>query len=271
LSKAGGRSYPNSSPSQSSLEKNAAIPKESRDGRIKLRSWGWWMLVLALLSFASEINAQEVPTTEQLWVDFYSYIPITDSLEYDGDIGFRHAFSEFSWWKVYWRPALAYKWKKSIRFHGGFKVAYDDYEIGADTFELRPYLGIKIIWPRVDRLAFRHFFRAEERLLLNTESDSWTSHTRLRYKLGLKVPLNNPEMVKRTVYLIASAELFGNSEGDLEERFASKRRGTVGVGYLFDQSWGLEFEYTRQGSRDTRLGGYEGTDNIFHFKAGWRH
>lgn len=236
-----------------------------------MRSWGWWVLVLAILSFSSEINAQVEATTEHLWFDFYNYFPITDSLEYDGDIGFRNAFDEFSWWRVYWRPALAYKWKRSIRFHGGLKFAFDDYEIGADTFELRPYLGIKIIWPRVDRFVFRHFLRAEQRLLLNTESDSWTSQFRLRYKLGLKAPLNNHEMVERTVYILVSAELFGNSEGDLEERFASKRRGTVGVGYLFNQSWGLEFEYTRQGSRDTRFGGYEGTDNIFHLKAGLHH
>ena len=236
-----------------------------------MRSWGLWVLVLALLGLAFETNAQERITTNHLWFDFYNYIPIADSLEYDGDIGFRHALGEFSWWRVYWRPALAYKWKSSVRFHGGLKFSFDDYEIAANTFELRPYLGIKVIWPRIDRFVFRHFLRAEQRFLHNTEFETWTSQFRLRYKLGMKVPINKPEMGERTVYVPVSAEIFGNGRGDLEERFASKLRLTVGIGYRFDLNWGLEFEYTRQGSRDTRLSGFKGSDNLFHLKARWYH
>ncbi len=228
-------------------------------------------MFLAYGSF-SNISAQEQNiTTNHLWFDFYNYFPITEKLEYDGDLGFRHAFSEFPWSRIYIRPSLAYRWKKTIRFHGGIKFAYTFQEIFADTFEIRPWLGIKIIWPKIRRIDFQHFLRLEQRFQLNTGGDSWTLQTRLRYKLGTRVPINHPSIIDKTFYVPLWVEFFDYATGDLEERFASKARATIGLGYRFNKRWRLEFEYTLQGSRVARLENFEGTDNLFHLKLRWYH
>ncbi|MCK5487160.1 MAG: DUF2490 domain-containing protein, partial [Desulfobacterales bacterium] len=185
------------------------------------------VIILIFLFFAwgslSNIHAQEqnIPTNH-LWFDFYNFFPITEKLEYGGDLGFRHAFSDFPWSRIYIRPTLAYRWKEKIRFLGGFKFAYTSQDILANTFEIRPWLGIKINWPKIRRFTFQHFLRLEQRFQFNTGSDSWASETRLRYRLGTRVPINHPTIIDKTFYLPLWAEFFRNARGDLTERFASK-------------------------------------------------
>jgi hypothetical protein len=229
-------------------------------------------LTVLAVTLISNLSAQERNiTTEHIWFDFYNYFPLTQKLEYDGDLGFRHAFSDFPWSRIYIRPSLLYRWKKTVRFHGGVKFSYTFQDIVANNFEIRPWLGIKIIFPKIRRFTFRHFLRVEQRFELNTGKDEWTSQTRLRYKLGLRVPINHPTLIDKTFYVPLSIELFDNAAGDLTERFASRGRFTAGLGYRFDKKWRLEFEYTLQGSRDTRLEGFKGSDNLFHLKLRWYH
>ena len=231
-----------------------------------------WIFLLCACGSLSDIHAQEQNiTTDHLWFDFYNYFPITEKLEYGGDLGFRHAFSDFPWSSIYIRPTLSYRWKEKIRFSGGFKFAYTDQNILANTFEIRPWLGVKIYWPKIRRLTFQHFLRLEQRFILNTRTDDWTSQTRGRYKLGTRVPINNPTIIDKTFYMPLSVEFFSNTGEDLTERFASKLRLTAGLGYRFDKRWRLEFEYTYQGSRSSRRENFKGSDNLFHLKLRWSH
>ena len=85
------------------------------------------------------------------------------------------------------------------------------------------------------------------------------------------MPINHSELIDKTLYMPISLELFDNSTGDLEERFASKARLAIGLGYRFDKKWRLELEYILQGSRDTRLEFFKGRDNLFHLKLRWYH
>ena len=169
------------------------------------------------------------------------------------------------------RPSLAYRWKEKIRFSGGIKFAYTSQDILANTFEIRPWLGIEIDWPKIRRLTFQHFLRLEQRFQLNTGSDSWTSQTRLRYRLGTRVPINHPTIIDKTFDMPLWVEFFDNVSGDLAERFASEVRLTAGLGYKFDKRWRPEFEYTYQGSRSFRLEEFKVSDNLFHLKLRWYH
>ncbi len=228
-----------------------SLPR-TRSSLLQLRPWTPWiwgilnfrfirvLIIWIFLFFAcgslSNIHAQEQNiTTNHLWFDFYNYLPITDKLEYDGDLGFRHAYSDFPWSRIYFRPSLAYRWKEKIRFAGGIKFAYTSQDILANTSEIRPWLGIKIYWPKILRLMFQHFLRLEQRFQYNTGSDKWKSQTRLRYKLGTKVPINNPTIIDKTFYMPLWVEFFDNASGDLTERFASEVRLTAGLGYRFDK------------------------------------
>ena len=186
----------------------------------------------------SNIQAQEENiTTDHLWFDFYNYFPITERWEYGGDLGFRHAYSDFPWSRYY----------------------------------IRPWVGIKIYWPKIRRLTFQHFFRLEQRFQFNNGTDDWSSQTRGRYRLGTRVPINHYTIIDKTFYMPLWVEIFRNAQGDLKERFASRLRLTAGLGYRFDKRWRLEFEYTYQGSRSFQEEKFRGSDNLFHLKLRWYH
>jgi hypothetical protein len=51
-----------------------------------------WVFLFFACGSLSNIYAQEQDIdTNHLWFDFYNYFPITEKLEYGGDLGFRHA------------------------------------------------------------------------------------------------------------------------------------------------------------------------------------
>jgi len=175
------------------------------------------------------------------------------------------------WSRYYIRPTIAYRWKEKTHLLGGFKFAYTDQDILPNTFEIRPWVGIKIYWPEIRRLTFQYFFRLEQRFQFNNGTDEWSSQTRGRYRLGTRVPLNHYTIIDKTFYMPLWAEIFRNAWGDLSERFASRLRLTAGLGYRFDKRWRLEFEYTYQSSRSFQEEKFRGSDNLFHLKLRWYH
>ena len=55
----------------------------------------------------------------------------------------------------------------------------------------------------------------------------------------------------RTAYLIADAEAFVPLDDDVPERFATKLRGRLGVGYRINYKWRVEVLTQRDDARDT--------------------
>ena len=94
------------------------------------------------------------------------------------------------------------------------------------------------------RVHLQHRSRFEQRWI---ESDF---RLRFRYFLSLNVPLNQKELIDRTIYLSAYNEIFLNSEGTIFDR----NRLYGGVGYRLNKLVRFELGYMNQflqnGSRD---------------------
>lgn len=95
------------------------------------------------------------------------------------------------------------------------------------------------------RLKVQHRFRLEERWVENSDFK-----LRFRYFLGLNVPLNNAELVDKTVYLSSYNELFLNHKKTVFDR----NRIYGGLGYKLNSRVKFEIGYLNQffnaGSRD---------------------
>ena len=95
------------------------------------------------------------------------------------------------------------------------------------------------------RLKLQHRFRLEERWVENSDFK-----LRFRYFLGLNVPLNNAELVDKTVYLSSYNELFLNHKKTVFDR----NRIYGGLGYKLNSRVKFEIGYLNQfvnaGSRD---------------------
>jgi hypothetical protein len=229
------------------------------------------VLTLIVVAATPACGGSDLATTNQIWIDYYNYWPLTTHLAYDGDAGVRHAFSEFPWSRVYVRPALAWRWIQPLSLHSGIKVAYTFQDVAANTVELRPWVGVRVFWPKVRRVASRHHLLVEQRFQTHADESTWTAQTRVRVKVGFRIPLNDTEVTDGTFYVPVSVEFFADVAGELEERYASQSRLTVGLGYQISTTWRTNFEYTLQGSRDSRIEGFDSSEHLFHLKIRQAH
>lgn len=89
---------------------------------------------------------------------------------------------------------------------------------------------------RFGRINLQHRYRFEQRFI---EEDF---KMRLRYFLALNLPLNQKEMLDKTVYISAYNEIFVNTESD----FFDRNRVFAGLGYKFSSNLRFEVGYMNQ-------------------------
>lgn len=219
-----------------------------------------------LLSFG-----QEEIIDHQLWVDFIPHFEINNRLEYYGDVSYRTSVSGEEFRKIALRPSLRYHWTYELDLIGGLGLFGTWEEEDYNVFEMRPYQGVQLNWPRIWRLNFKHRGMLEERFLWNNQGE-FNPNLRLRYRLKTKLPINKENIGYQTLYVPMSVELFGNVGAKEVERFQNRNRLMLGLGYVFSDKWIVEFEAIFQASSSSSTESLSLSDRIFRFKLtydGW--
>ena len=194
------------------------------------------------------VGAYDEPSDE-FWGDLMTIYDISDRWQYNGDYGYRTAFSDNIFHLGYIRPSFSYMTQKGVTLHGGVGLFKSIIDNDADILELRPWAGLRFTWPQIKGFRFSHFFRLEERLLWikDTETVS-TSTLRGRYQLGLVTPTWNV-LMKNGIFFMGSAELFWNLKDPFNENFSDRIRYTAGVGSRVTNNWRAELQYVQQDGR----------------------
>ena len=206
---------------------------------------------LISILFVNSANAQGVQAgdkvvNEQVWIDFYPHFYLNDKVEYYGDSGYRSMVSgNNGWQRIYIRPSIKYHQSKTWEFQAGLGLFYIFQKELSDKFEITPWQGVQLMWPRFNILHFKHLVKLEERFSYNV-NDNWSSSTefRLRYKLSGKIDFTDNWFVP------FYGEFFVPVLGEVEELFRNKGRVGVGLGYRAKKDWQLSFVFNWQGSRD---------------------
>lgn len=114
-----------------------------------------------------------------------------------------------------------------------------------DSEERRLYQEASLGHTVGERLLFTHRLRLEQRWL-----DGQDQRNRVRYYLGLNVPLNNTRLVKGTLYLALYNELFMNLESDIGNNrsvnYFDRNRFHAGLGYNLSDSSRVQVGYMHQ-------------------------
>jgi hypothetical protein len=211
------------------------------------------------------MHAQETDDTDfQTWLDYKIFYHLDNKIQFDGDAGIRGVLSQENWTQAFIRPSVIHQSKDWLQSHGGVGLWFTyDHSI-ENKFEIRPWQGVKIIWPNPKSLVFSHFIRLEERM---TVAPSWDFTLRLRYKIALKSPdWHFKPLANRPFYGFAALELFGNIFGDTAERYVNRNRLTLGLGNHIAPKWRIELEYIRQGSRRGRSEGFRTAEHILRLR-----
>jgi hypothetical protein len=219
----------------------------------------------SVLVFAASSAIADDPAG-QLWIDYHEYFYLSRDWEFYGDTGYRMPLGGFDWATVYGRPSIRlHAPRKPAELRAGLGVFYTNNRDGSNQWEVRPWLGFLLKWPRLGPLTVSNYFRLEERFFYTVDESDWSHETRLRYRIGTKIPLSKTSK-EQYFFIPMSAELFFDVDEDVAGVFSDRFRLDTGVGYIFSYVWTAEFHAILQESRSSTDEVFDATDLIFRFQ-----
>jgi len=221
------------------------------------------MCVSSLLTFSQEEDSSII--TNQVWLEYYTYYYFKPKWELYGDVGYRFIPEDFRYQRIQIRPSLRYVHSSLWEAHGGIGFFQTFYKDTINTFEIRPWEGIRIKWPTFDVVDFTHYFRLEERIVL-PQNSKVEFNFRLRYRLGMKIYAwrikNNGRF-----FIPAYVEVFGNFGPEIQEAFSNRARLMAGAGYRTISGWTFEFNFIGQHARSGTDDVFSTSDRLYLFKV----
>ena len=211
-------------------------------------------------------NEDDSNVNHNLWIDFYPHFYVSEKFEYYGDTGYRTDLNNNLWHKINLRPSVRYHIDKYWHLHGGVGFFYTFNKEVSDQFEIRPWQGIKLGWPRIKNLGIHHYVRFEERISFLTDDWSSSLALRLRYQLSFRwdiIKLNK----NRFWFIPVYGEVFFPVGDEVKEFFRDRGRLGVGLGYNPSDIWRFSFHVVWQKSYTGVDEDYSVTDIFYQIKV----
>lgn len=153
------------------------------------------------------------------------------------DIGIRRSFDHDPFAMFLLRPRAIIELGSIVDLHPGIDFRYSNYLNSVNTFEIRTWEGVSIHWPDVGRIMFEHFYRFEQRFHWTDGENEEETGLRSRYRLNMRIPLNNRSLIDKTWFLDLQGEIFIPHDEEIQEFYTSRMRfGTI-VGYRRSLKW----------------------------------
>lgn len=153
------------------------------------------------------------------------------------DVGIRRTFDNDPYRMFLIRPRAIIELGSIVDFHAAIDFRFKNYSFSANTFELRTWEGISLHWPDVGRVRFDHFYRFEQRFHRIDGVKEEELSLRSRYRLNMRIPINNRSLLDKTYYVDVRGEVFLPHDEGIEEYFASRMQfGTI-IGYHLNIKW----------------------------------
>lgn len=208
----------------------------SKKGIIKL---------LGLLICTLTINdLQAIETKTHLRTYYFLNHSISTKWKYIGALGYHYEPNNENWNRLELRNAIEYRPNKTVKLFGGARCNYVRKFKKNYQFELRPYQGISVTWPKLERFDLVNRFMLEERFTHDfTGEDNLLTQGRFRYRLDTKIPINHQELDSKTLYLRPMFETYLSFGENIESAFISQNKYTVAPGYILSNKFTLEFRY----------------------------
>lgn len=223
------------------------------------------LILLILSSHPDNLFAQdETAVTKQTWLFWQHHHSFTPRFKYFGDIGYRQELPYDKWIRTSFKPGAEWSAGNIVDLSGGMGFYYTVQEIIPNSFELRPWQGVKVHWPTLGRFSFDHYGRLEQRFNHSADPvEQWSSVLRGRYRLNVIFPINHSGIIDNTFFMRLNAEIYWNMGSSIEERFVNKNRYAMCLGYRFNLNWRLELYYMAEQSQAFSQEGFNVNSHIF--------
>lgn len=230
-----------------------------------------WLLLTALLLLAVSVSAQSTaPNSTQFWFEYDPTFQLSRNWAFDTEVAFHFARDiPEPWRELSVTPNIEYTIRKWIDVTGGVALTRTRQTDSFGSLEAKPYLGVRFKWNTPWRgIRLVNFAQWEFRFQHNLDTDETQSSRRFRNRIQLLIPINTRSLSEdRTFYLIIDGEAFATpGQDNVEERFKSRERYRVGIGWRRDSTWMYQFLYGVQKSRNTIGAPFSQRDDIFQFR-----
>ncbi len=211
----------------------------------------------------------EPPRSSQFRFDYDPTWQLSRRWVFDTEFTAHFADAAPSWWEASATPNLEFSPRRWIDLTGGVALTYTNQTDSFDSFETRPYVGLRLKWDTNWRgIRLINYSRFEGRIQRNLETGETKIDRRTRSRIQAFIPINKRSLSEdQTWYAITDAEWFWTADDEqVQERFKSKERYRVGIAWRRNATWTFQFIYTLQRSRNNIDDPFSTTDDIFRFR-----
>jgi hypothetical protein len=187
---------------------------------------------------------------------------------------------EGSWRSLELTPLVEYYPLHWLDLEGELLVSRTHQSESSNTTEITPRLGFRVnlfsnlreregpVGALFDRVRLATLIRFEYRNISYSDGSPSSHQWRFRARLESKVGITDKDLSRDgTLYAAADVEYYVTLSGDASERFASKLRARVGLGYRFNYQWRAEILYVRDENRKTQDDPFATSTNAADFKV----
>jgi hypothetical protein len=208
----------------------------------------FFLLLFLLLGGISASQAQERDTHAfRLWYDLYFMHTLNSNFRYIVQTNFKHETSS-DLKQVGVRAAFIYTMHEDLYLQAGLTMFITN-EDDNNLYEIRPWQGVNVFFPRIGQLYLNNFIRLEERFFVFDYDEEHSMSLRIRYGLSTYIPLNHKQIIEKTIYLWPHFEVFiPDYEKGLDLNM-NRFRGSLGLGYRFDKHIRSEISYMYEKSK----------------------
>jgi hypothetical protein len=249
------------------------------------------LMFLCTLSFPSPTRAQESAqeTSKQLWANMILSRPKSEKLYFEYDIEGARQISGGEPWRYLYGTGLAeYYPSRFIDLTGELSTGFTVQSAEEESFEATVRLGVRLhlitqifnsplitkIRPERmsgKKLSLSVLSRIERRNFWYSGDRPSFDDLRWRNRLEFKLALNEPNLATNGVwYLMADGEYFTPiGDDEAPERFATKYRLRLGLGYRLNYTWRFEVLAMRDEAKETLEGEIEVDAYILDLRLKW--
>ena len=242
-------------------------------------------IVLALATVLTSADAW-AQTNMQLWgnvtINWLHSERLTYELDFEPKVLLAKPDADPAWSNLDVSPNAEYALKRWMDLVMEGTIGYTKQTDDVNSWEVSPRAGVRLYLfsrdlpvagprlrelPPTRRLVVRDLVRVESRNFFYTGSGSGSdSSIRFRNRLEMQFPINRPKVTDDGAqYWLTDWEWF-IPLSEPGERFASKQRIRLGLGYRRNLQWRFEALYIWTRSRNTIEEGFKTSDNIIDIR-----
>jgi hypothetical protein len=235
----------------------------TNDRRRSLRNKKIWITAILILSLFTAYSQQK----EQVWLDFQVDYPFANKYLFEAEASYQTVLTKDRWRSLSLNSAFEIAILTRFDLIAEMPMSFTLQQEGSNSIEISPVLGTRYYITQNKRIDSRLVFKYQQRYFWQVENEDFDISNRMRLKGEVWFSITGPNLfTDKLLYSFIDYEEFFVLDKQLDERYANRRRGRMGLGYRLNYKNRFEFIYTMQSSRNEIEGEFNSIDNVLQFR-----